>query len=101
MLIFPDFATLETHAWQQGLQFSSREELVHLPEIQGRYAGIVSAQNEGLAQFEKLKKFCIVPDELSPGNGTLTASLKLRRRAIEERYRGQIEAMYEEAEVVR
>ena len=101
VLIFPDFATLETHAWQQGLQFSSREELVHLPEIQGRYAGIVSAQNEGLAQFEKLKKFCIVPDELSPANGTLTASLKLRRRVIEERYRGQIEAMYEEAEVVR
>jgi long-chain acyl-CoA synthetase len=101
VLIFPDFATLETHAWQQGLQFSSREELVHLPEIQGRYAGIVLAQNEGLAQFEKLKKFCIVPDELSPANGTLTASLKLRRRVIEERYRGQIEAMYEEAEVVR
>jgi len=101
VLIFPDFATLETHAWQQGLQFSSREELVHLPEIQGRYAGIVSAQNEGLAQFEKLKKFCIVPDELSPANGTLTASLKLRRRVIEERYRGQIEAMYEGAEVVR
>jgi len=101
VLIFPDFATLETHARQEGLQFSSREELVHLAEIQGRYGGIVSAQNEGLAQFEKLKKFCIVPDELSPANGTLTASLKLRRRVIEERYRGQIESMYDEKEVGR
>lgn len=101
VLIFPNFATVETHAQQDGLQFSSREELVRIPDIQARYAGIVSALNEGLAQFEKLKKFCLVPDELSPANGTLTASLKLRRRVIEERYRDQIESMYEEKEAVR
>jgi len=101
VLIFPNFATVETHAQQEGLQFSSREELVRIPDIQARYADIVSALNEGLAQFEKLKKFCLVPDELSPANGTLTASLKLRRRVIEERYRDQIASMYEETEMVR
>ncbi len=101
VLIFPNFASIETHAQQDGLQFSSREELVRIPDIQARYADIVSALNEGLAQFEKLKKFCLVPDELSPANGTLTASLKLRRRVIEERYRDQIASMYEETEMVR
>jgi long-chain acyl-CoA synthetase len=54
--------------------------------------------NENLAQFEKLKEFRLASEELSAANGTLTASMKLRRRAIEERYRDLIEEMYEEAQ---
>jgi long-chain acyl-CoA synthetase len=96
VLIFPDFAVLEAYARQEGLAFQSREELVNLAEIQSRYTDIVAAQNEGLAQFEKLKKFRVIADELSAGTGTLTASMKLRRRAITERYRDQIEDMYSE-----
>jgi long-chain acyl-CoA synthetase len=101
VLIFPNFASLEMYARQQGLQFSSREDLVNVPEIKARYADIVSALNQGLAQFEKLKKFYVIADELSPANGTMTASLKLRRRVIEEHYRDQIESMYDEKEVAR
>ena len=37
-------------------------------------------------------------DEFSAENGTLTASMKLRRRVVAERYRQQIEEMYEQAE---
>ncbi len=37
-------------------------------------------------------------DEFSAEDGTLTASMKLRRRVVEERYRQQIEEMYEQAE---
>jgi long-chain acyl-CoA synthetase len=95
-LIFPDFGALETYARQQGLQFASRKELVEIPEIHARYADVVSALNESLAQFEKLKKFQVVAEELSQASGTLTASMKLRRRAIEEQYRDQIETMYME-----
>lgn len=94
VLIFPDFPVLESYARQEGLVFSSREQLVHMPEIQSRFGDIISAQNETLAQFEKLKKFRIIVDEPSAATGTLTASLKLRRRAIEERHRDQIESMY-------
>src|SRR5438445_3175970 len=53
VLIFPNFAALEDYGRQQGLQFSSREELVSIPEIKACYSDIVSALNEGLAQFEK------------------------------------------------
>ena len=37
-------------------------------------------------------------DEFSAENGTLTASMKLRRQVVAERYRRQIEEMYEQAE---
>jgi long-chain acyl-CoA synthetase len=45
-----------------------------------------------------LKKVILVAEEFSPENGALTASMKLRRRVVEERYRTQIDAMYVEAE---
>ena len=55
--------------------------------------------NLGLARYETLKKILLVADEFSATDGTLTPTLKLRRRAIEERYRQQIEDLYREAEV--
>ena len=96
VLIFPNFLALETWAREDGLRFSSREDLMVMPKIRSRYEEIVLAINQGLAQFEKLKKFKVIPDELSSANGTLTASLKLKRRVIEQHYREQIEEMYAE-----
>ena len=54
--------------------------------------------NGNLARFEKLKRVLLVADEFSAEDGTLTASMKLRRRVVTERYRQQIEEMYEQAE---
>jgi long-chain acyl-CoA synthetase len=62
------------------------------------YEGIVEEKNQNLARFEKLKKVIVIADELSADNGTLTASMKLRRRAVEQKYSKEIEEMYEQAE---
>ena len=96
VLIFPNFPALEARAREKDLTFSSHKELVELAQVRARYAEIVSDLNESLAQFEKLKEFRLASEELSAANGTLTASMKLRRRAVEERYRELIEEMYEE-----
>ncbi len=94
VLIFPNFAALEARAAEKGLTFSSRGELVELAPVRARYAEIVEEINNPLAQFEKLKAFRLIAEELSAASGTLTASLKLRRRAIEEQFREKIEEMY-------
>jgi long-chain acyl-CoA synthetase len=96
VLIFPNFAALEARAREKNLKFSSRKELVELAQVRARYAEIVDQLNEGLAQFEKLKEFRLTSEELSSANGTLTASMKLRRRAIEEYFRDLIDQIYEE-----
>jgi long-chain acyl-CoA synthetase len=96
VLIFPNFPVLETWARQQGLKFESRGALIEIADVRTRYEGIVEALNKGLAQFEKIKKFDLIADELSAAAGTLTASLKIKRRAVGERYRDQIESMYGE-----
>ena len=61
---------------------------------------MVDELNSNLAQYEKLKKFLLLPEELSIADGTLTPSMKLRRRHLEQRYHRQIEAMYAEEHTV-
>lgn len=98
VLIAPNFAALEEWAREHELPFSSRQELVALPEVRGLYEGIVEELNRNLARYEKLKRVLLVADEFSAENGTLTASMKLRRHTVEERYRKAIEGMYQQAE---
>lgn len=99
VLIIPNFHAVETYARMEGLAFSTRNELVAIPEVHAHFAEIVRSVNEDLAQFERLKKFRLIPEELSAANGTLTASMKIRRRAIEEHFKHEIEEMYSEGEV--
>jgi long-chain acyl-CoA synthetase len=94
VLIAPYFPLLEDWARANQIVFSSREELVTNTKVRELYQGIVADVNRDLARFEQLKKVLLIPDELTAENGALTASMKLRRRAVEDRYRGQIEEMY-------
>jgi long-chain acyl-CoA synthetase len=98
VLISPNFPLLEDWARSHDVPFASRQELVAHPEIRGLYEGIVEELNRTLARFEKLKRVLLVADEFSAEDGTLTASMKLRRHIVGDRYRKQIEEMYEQAE---
>jgi long-chain acyl-CoA synthetase len=98
VLIIPAFDFLEAWAKQHGVKFSSRKELVKSHQVQTLYHGIVEELNQNLAQFEKLKKVLVVHEELSIADGTLTPSMKLRRRNLTDRYKKEIDALYAEAE---
>jgi long-chain acyl-CoA synthetase len=98
VLIVPNFAELEEWARHHDVKFSSRKELVKSPHVQSLYEGIVEELNRNLAQYEKLKKVLVIPAELSIADGTLTPSMKLRRRHLEERYRKEIDALYAQAQ---
>jgi len=76
-----------------------RKELVANPKVQALYESMVGEVNKTLARYETLKKVLLVPDEFTADDGTLTPTLKLRRKAIQERYRKQIDGLYEEAGV--
>jgi long-subunit acyl-CoA synthetase (AMP-forming) len=54
----------------------------------------VEAVNASLARYETIKKFAILPRELTVDAGELTPTLKLKRRAIHERHREAIETLY-------
>ena len=98
VLIAPCFPLLEDWARANHIGFTSRPELIRQVKVRQLYEGIVGELNRDLARFEQLKKVVLADEEFSGENGLLTASMKLRRRAVEERYRRQIEETYAEAE---
>jgi long-chain acyl-CoA synthetase len=61
-------------------------------EIDAAVPGI----NRHLSHPEQVKRWMLLPDDLSIGGGELTANLKLRRRRVEERFQGEIESLYED-----
>jgi long-chain acyl-CoA synthetase len=89
---------LEEWAQANQIAFTSREELVTHLKVKALYDGIVGEVNQSLARHETLKKVLLVPEEFTAETGTLTATMKVRRRAVEERYRQRITELYEEAE---
>jgi long-chain acyl-CoA synthetase len=98
VLIAPNFAVLEEWARGEQLTFSSRQELVAAEMVHALYLQIVEDLNQNLAQFERMKKVIVVAETFSAEDGSLTASMKLRRRVVEDRYRDRIEAIYTIAE---
>jgi long-chain acyl-CoA synthetase len=54
----------------------------------------IDAVNASLAKFETIKKYWIADAPLSVEDGTLTTSLKLKRKAVYERWRDRFEALY-------
>ena len=94
VLISPNFAALEGWAKGQGLSTNDRSALVKDEKVVKVYQEIVDNVNLGLAHFESLKRVNIVPDEWSVEDGTLTPSLKLKRRVVEKKYAREIGEFY-------
>jgi long-chain acyl-CoA synthetase len=100
VIISPHFPLLEEWARANHVSFSSRQELIADPKVKTLYEGIVRDVNRSLARFETLKKVLLVKEEFTASDGTLTPTFKLRRKAIEDRYRNEIDEMYRESEEV-
>jgi long-chain acyl-CoA synthetase len=59
-------------------------------------AADVDRVNAGLANFERIRRFELIPDDLSVAAGTLTPSLKLKRQALADKHRDLIERLFAE-----
>ena len=64
------------------------------PRVVALYEEIVSEVNGGLANFETLKRFRIVPDEWTQEAGELTPSMKIKRRVLTAQYAAAIAELY-------
>lgn len=92
-LISLDPEALEKFAADNGLSGDLRQ-LAESPEVREALQADVDALNDHLNPWETIKKFTILPRDLSEEQGELTASLKVKRKVVEENFRDLIEAMY-------
>ena len=56
----------------------------------------IETLQQGLASYEKIKKFTLLPELFSMNKGELTNTLKLRRPVINKNYADVIDEMYKE-----
>ncbi len=54
----------------------------------------IDGVNKTLARVQTIKKFIILPEELSIEGGELTPTMKLKRRIVHEKYADEIESLY-------
>ncbi|HEY0137568.1 MAG TPA: long-chain fatty acid--CoA ligase, partial [Nannocystis sp.] len=69
------------------------------PDLQGEAVqkevqSYLDEANKGLASFETVKYFKVVDEEFSVDNGLLTASFKVKRKAVSAKYKDLIDSMY-------
>jgi long-chain acyl-CoA synthetase len=96
-LIIPDFALLETRLVELGRPTGPREDLVKRDDVIGLYEEIVDGLNRELAQYERIKRFALLPKEFSIESGELTPTLKVKRKVVEEKWRDVIDGLYQSA----
>jgi long-chain acyl-CoA synthetase len=94
-LITLDPESVEAWATEQGVEHAPGEDLSQHPQVREMVEGYVTAGNKRLERWETVKKFEILPSELSVDEGEVTPSMKIRRKAVENKYADLLEGMYE------
>ena len=92
VLMLPDYVALGARL---GVAPADTRAKLSSPAVLAMFQEAVDSVNAGLAHFEQVKKFIFFADELTMANGMLTPTLKVKRRVFEERYRAEIESIYQ------
>ena len=93
-LISPNLEELQRWARGRGIASEAPEELVTQRDVAAAFSAAVDAVNAGLARYEQIKSFRILPLPLSLEGGHLTPTLKVKRRVVEREYAALVEEMY-------
>lgn len=95
-IVVPNFAHLIKWCEIKGIPNTSNDEMIRRQDVVERIAREIEQLNKDFGQPEQVKKFELVAHEWTIQSGELTATLKLRRKFIAERYKSLIEKMYSE-----
>jgi long-chain acyl-CoA synthetase len=93
-LIVPNPATVAAKAADQGIKFASNTKLAAHPWVHALIDSEVKRLTVHLAQYETVKRFALLPEDFTFDNGSLTFTLKLKRRVVEQQYAALIESLY-------
>jgi len=93
-IIVPDFSHLRAWCEIKGVPYTNNREIVALERIRKRYHKEIHKFNKHLGATEQIKAFDILDTEWTVDSGELTATLKLRRTFINNKYKSNIEKLF-------
>lgn len=92
--IQPAWDFLKEWCKRKGIPFESNQQIIQHPDVIKRFQEEVDKYNEHFAQYEKIKKFELVPDTWSVETGELTPTMKMKRRVILQKYSKLYDKIY-------
>lgn len=94
-LIVPNFSDLRSWCTGKGIHYTTNEEMIQHPDVIKKYRKIADRFNADLGETERVMRFALIDYEWGVSTGELTATLKLRRKFIEEKFADKIEKLFE------
>ncbi len=95
-LITLDPEMITDWASKHGLEGRTPEQLAKEPAVQELIQQHVDALNGHLERWETIKKFVILPHDLTVEDGELTPSMKVRRKVVERKYMAELDTLYKD-----
>jgi long-chain acyl-CoA synthetase len=77
-----------------GFAGKSPQELAAVPKVREMISGYVEELNAKLERWETVKRFVILPRDLTVEDGELTPSMKVRRKIVEKQHMDQLDELY-------
>ena len=93
-LIIPAYEPLKEYAAMKNIAYNDMGDLLSKAEIKELYEVNLKIVQSEFASYEQVKRFTLLSDPFTMESGELTNTLKIRRSIINERYKEQIDAMY-------
>jgi long-chain acyl-CoA synthetase len=93
-VIVPAFMELDAWAERHGIVLPDRLTLLGDCRVRQLFKDEVDSHLRGFSRVEQVRKFLLLDHEWSQPGGELTASMKIKRRIIEQKYRDAIEGLY-------
>ncbi|MES2797531.1 MAG: AMP-dependent synthetase/ligase [Bacteroidota bacterium] len=93
-LIVPDFAALKEWCATHEIPYTNDTEIIKNQLVRVHFDKEVEQLMVEVAQWERVKKIALLPRLFTIDDGELTAKLSLKRKAITEKNKALIEALY-------
>lgn len=95
LLVTLDRAAVLAHAEAHGLDTGDWVALCRHPTVRALVEADVEAANAGLASFETIKRYAVLPSDFAE-SGDVTPTLKVRRARVIEKHRHLLDSLYED-----
>jgi long-chain acyl-CoA synthetase len=92
--IVPEFEALKVWCKLHNLDYTTNAEMSQHPVVLEKFQSEINHYNQQFAPFEHVKKFAVMKETWSIDGGELTATLKLKRKPIMEKYREIYQEIY-------
>lgn len=95
--IVPSWDNLKTWCSRKDIAYTTDAEMIKNPEVIQKFQEEIDFYNQGFGQWERIKKFEIMPNSWGIDSGEMTPTLKLKRKIILNKYSEQYLRLYPSA----